>query len=61
MFREMHYADRNYGAMDFEEKVAERRRHSLAATSNPSRRTRLTRIFFALAAATGSPQIEGRA
>jgi hypothetical protein len=61
MFREMQYADRTFGAMDFADKMAERRRHSLAATSNPARRARLTRMLFAVAEATGSPQSGGRA
>jgi len=61
MFREMHYADRNTRAMDLAEKMAERRRQSLAATSEPSHRARLTRMLFAVAVTTGSPQAEGRA
>jgi hypothetical protein len=61
MFREMLYADRNFGAMDLAEKMTERRRQSLATTSNPSRRARLTQMLFAVAEVTGSPQAEGRA
>ena len=61
MFNEMQYADRNFRAMDLAEKMAERRRQSLAATSKPSRRARLTRMLFAVAVATGSQQAEGRA
>jgi len=61
MFKEMQYADRNFRAMDLAEKMAERRRQSLAATSKPSRRARLTRMLFAVAVVTGSQQAEGRA
>ena len=61
MFKEMHYADRNFRAMDLADKMAERRRQSLAATSKPSRRARLTRMLFAVAVAIGSQQAEGRA
>jgi hypothetical protein len=61
MFREMHYADRNFRAMDLAEKIAERRRQSLAATRKSSRRARLTRMLSAVAVTTGSPQPEGRA
>jgi hypothetical protein len=61
MFREMHHADRNFRAMDLAEKVAQRRRQSLTATSKPSRRARLARMLFAVAVTTGSAQAEGRA
>ena len=61
MFREMHYMDRNFMAMDLAEKMAERRRQSLATTSKPSRRARLTRMLFAPVVATGSKRVEGRA
>jgi hypothetical protein len=61
MFREMHHVDRNFRAMDLAEKLAERRRQSLAAASKPSRRARLARMLFAVAVTTGSPQAEGRA
>jgi hypothetical protein len=61
MFSEMQYMDRNLRAMDLAEKMAERRRQALAATSKPSLRARMARIFSALPAATESPQAEGRA
>jgi hypothetical protein len=61
MFREMHHADRNFRAMDIAEKMAERRRQSLATTGKSSLRARLTRMLFAVAVSTGSPQAEGRA
>jgi hypothetical protein len=61
MFSEMRYMDRNLRAMDLAEKMAERRRQALAATSKPSLRARMARIFSALPAATESPQAEGRA
>ena len=61
MFREMHQMDRSFRAMDLAEKMAERRRQSLAATSKSSRRARLTRMLFAPAVVTGSSQAEGRA
>ena len=52
MFREMHYMDRNLRALDLAEKMAERRRQSLVATSKPSRGSRMTRMLFALAGTT---------
>jgi hypothetical protein len=58
MFREMHYMDRTTREMDLAEKMAERRRQSLAAASKPSRKARMARILFALA---GSSPAEGRA
>jgi hypothetical protein len=58
MFREMHYMDRTSREMDLAEKMAERRRQSLAAGSKPSRRARMARMLFALG---GSLQAEGRA
>jgi hypothetical protein len=58
MFREMHYMDRTTREMDFTEKVAERRRQSLAAASKSSRKARIARMLFALG---GSLQAEGRA
>jgi hypothetical protein len=61
MFREMHHADRGFRAMDLAEKIGERRRQSLAAASKPVGRARLTRMLFAVAVATGSTQVEGRA
>ena len=61
MFSEMQYMDRNLRAMDLAEKIAERRRQALAATSKPSLRATMARIFSALPAATESPQAEGRA
>ncbi len=61
MFREMHHANRSFRAMDLAEKIAERRRQSLAATSKPGGRARLTQVLVAIAAATGSTQAEGRA
>jgi hypothetical protein len=60
MFGEMHYMDSNFRAMDLAEKMAERRRQSLVSTGKPSRRARLARMLFALAASTGGPQAEGR-
>ena len=57
MFREMHYMDRSFRAMELE-KMAERRRRLPSATSKPSVRARM---LFALAVATGSTQTEGRA
>jgi hypothetical protein len=61
MFREMHYMDRSFRAMDLAEKMAERSRRSLAATSKPSRVGRMARMLSALAVATGNTQAEGRA
>jgi hypothetical protein len=61
MFSEMHYTDRSFRAMDLAEKMAERRRQSLAAASKPSRGGRMARMLFALAAATENTQAEGRA
>ena len=61
MFREMPLADQSYREMDLAEKIAERRRHALVATTRLSRRARLTRKLFAVVVATGSPQAEGRA
>jgi hypothetical protein len=61
MFREMHYTNRSFRTMELAEKMNERRAQSLAAASKPSRVGRMARILFALAAATGSPQAEGRA
>ena len=61
MFREMHYTERSFREMDLAENMAERRRHSLAAASKPSRVGRIARMLFAHSAATGSPQVEGRA
>jgi hypothetical protein len=58
MFREMHHMDHNTRAMDLAEKMAERRRQSLAAASRPSRVGRMARMLFALAVTTGSPQAE---
>ena len=58
MFREMHFMDRTSREMDLAEKMAERRRQSLAAASKPSRWPRMARMFFAL---SGSLQAEGRA
>ena len=58
MFREMHHMDRTAREMDLAEKVAERRRQSLAAASKPSRKARMARMLFALG---GSLQAEGRA
>ena len=57
MFREMHYMDRTTREMDLAEKMAERRRQSLAA-SKPSHKARMARMLFALA---GSSPAEGRA
>jgi hypothetical protein len=57
MFREMHYMDRTSREMDLAEKMAERRRQSLAA-SKPSRKARMARMLIALA---GSSPAEGRA
>jgi hypothetical protein len=61
MFREVHYIDHGLRAMDLAEKMAERRRQSLAATSKPSPRARMARMLFALAVVTESSQAEGRA
>lgn len=61
MIREMHHMDRSMRVIDLAEKMAERRRQALAATSKPSLRARMARIFSALPAATESPQAEGRA
>jgi hypothetical protein len=61
MFGEMHYMDRSMRAMDLAEKMAERRRQSLASASKPSRGTRMARRLFAFAATAGSRQAEGRA
>ena len=58
MFREMHYMDRTSREMDLAEKMAERRRQSLAAASKPSRKARMAGMLFALA---GSSPAEGRA
>ena len=58
MFSEMHHMDRTTREMDLAEKMAERRRQSLAAASKPPRRTRMAGMLFAL---TGSLQVEGRA
>jgi hypothetical protein len=58
MFREMHYMDGTSREMDLAEKMAERRRQSLAAASKPSRKARMARMLFALG---GSLQAEGRA
>jgi hypothetical protein len=61
MFKEMHHADHIVRAMDLAEKMAERRRQSLATTGKSSLRARLTRMLFAVGVSTGSPQTEGRA
>jgi hypothetical protein len=61
MFREMHYADRNFVAMDLAEKMAERHRHSLAATSKATLRVWMTRMLIAVAMTTETPEAEGRA
>jgi hypothetical protein len=53
--------DHGSRAMDLAEKMAERRRQSLAATSKPSPRARMSRMLFALAVATESSQAEGHA
>jgi len=58
MFREMHYMDRTSREMDLAEKMAERRKQSLAAAGKPSRRARMARMLFALG---GSLQAEARA
>jgi len=60
MIREMHYMDRSFRAMDLAERMAERRRQSLAATSRPSRRARLARMFFPFAVATESSHAGSR-
>ena len=60
MFREMHYMDYNSKAMDLAEKMAERRRQSMAATSKPSLKARLARMLVALAIASEGSQAEGR-
>ena len=60
MFREMHYMDRSMREMDLAEKMAERRRQSLATASKRSRGTRMARRLFAFAAPAGSRQAEGR-
>ncbi len=61
MFREMHHADSAFRAMDLMEKIAERRRQSLATTSKPAGRAGLMRTLFMVAVATESTQAEGRA
>jgi hypothetical protein len=61
MFREMHHMDHGSRAMDLAEKMAERRRQSLGATSKPFPRARMSRMLFALAVATESSQAEGHA
>ena len=61
MFREIQYMDRSLREQDLAEKMAERRRQALAATSKPSLRARMARRISALPAATESPQAEGRA
>jgi hypothetical protein len=61
MFREMHHADRNFRAMDFSDKMTQRRRHSLSATCKPSNWAWLSRMLFTVTGTTGSPQVEGRA
>jgi hypothetical protein len=61
MFREMHYMDRSMREMDLAEKMAERRRQSLATTGKSSRRARMAWRLFAFAATAGSRQAEGRA
>ena len=61
MFREMHYMDRGLRTLDLAEKIAERRRQSLAASSKPSRGSRMTRMLFALAVTTENAQAESRA
>jgi len=61
MFREMHHMDRNSRAMDLAEKMAERRRQSLAATSRPSLKARMARMLSALTVAAESSAAQGRA
>jgi hypothetical protein len=61
MFMEMHYMGRTSREMGLAEKMAERRRQSLASASKPSRGTRMARSLFAFAATAGSRQAEGRA
>jgi hypothetical protein len=61
MFKEVHYMDHNFRAMELAEKLAERRRQSLAASSAPSGRYRMARSIFALAVPAGGRQAEGRA
>jgi hypothetical protein len=61
MFREMHHMEPGSRAMDLAERMAERRSHSLAATSRFFSRARLRRMLSALAMATNSPHAEGRA
>src|SRR5215204_6364247 len=45
MFREMHHMDRTSRAMDLVEKMADRRRQSLAATSRPPLKARMARML----------------
>ena len=56
MFREMHHMDRGVRARDLAEKMAQRRRQSLAVTSRFSSGTQLGRMLFALAVATDGLQ-----
>jgi hypothetical protein len=57
----MHHADRNFTAMDLVDKMTERCRYSLSATSKPSNLAWPSRKLFTVAGTTGSPQVEGRA
>ena len=59
MFSETHYMDHNLRAMDFADKMAERRRQSLAASSTPSGNSRMARMLFALALSAGGRRAEG--
>ena len=61
MFREMQYVDRDLRALDLAEKMAERRRQALAATSKPSLGARMAQMLFAPTVAAERRQAEGRA
>jgi hypothetical protein len=61
MFKEMHYMDRSFRAMDLAEKMAERRAQSLAGTRKPSFIVRMARTLFAPAMTAGGFQAESRA
>ena len=60
MFREMHHMGCNSRAMDLAEKMAERRRQSLAATSRPSLKARMARMLSALTVVAECSPAEGR-
>jgi len=54
MFTELHlHTDRDFRKLDLAEKMAERRKHSLAATRRSSLRARMARMLFAHAVDAG--------